>query len=258
MNDTHGKDDNHDNDEARRGEAENAASGGNRYKLRIDKGEYESTRPVLTGRELLILAGKNPPEGFQIFQKSGSTLIEIKLDDPVDLRKPGVDRFVTLPLDQTEGEVAVAGDEAISLPAERREQRRHFRLPEHDEEFLDSLGLDWETVREKLPDGVILRLVIYDYPVPAGYTVAKVTLYLRIEPTYPDTQIDMVYFLPHLQRRDGRAIGALASEDFDGKTWQRWSRHRTNANPWRAGVDDVSTHLAAVDHWLTRELAKAA
>jgi hypothetical protein len=255
MTDQNGKDDHRDNEEARRGAAETKAShGGKEYKLRIDKAEYESTQPVLTGRELLLLAGKTPPEDFQIFQKTGSALVEIKLEETVDLRQPGVERFVTLPLDQTEGEVAIAGHEAIALPAARRQLRRHFRLPEHDEEFLGSLGLDWETVRE----GGILRLVIYDYAVPAGYTVEKVTLFLRIEPAYPDTQIDMVYFLPHLHRRDGRTIGALSTEAFDAETWQRWSRHRSAQNPWRAGVDNVSTHLVAVDHWLACELAKGA
>jgi hypothetical protein len=253
MTDDHGKDDQGDKDEARRGEAE-ASHGGKEYKVRIDKGDYESTRPVLTGRELLLLAQKIPPEGFQIFQKTGDRLVEIKLDQTVDLRQPGVERFVTLPLDQTEGEVTMAEYEPTSLLAEHRQLRRHFRLPDHDEEFLDSLRLDWETVRE----GEILRLVIYDYSVPARYSIDKVTLYFRIEPTYPDTQIDMVYFLPHLQRQDGHAIGALSAEEFDGKTWQRWSRHRTTENPWRAGVDDVSTHLAAVDHWLARELVKGA
>jgi hypothetical protein len=245
-----------DSHPARRDEADEASSrGGNDvYKLRIDKENLQSEVPVLTGRALLDLAGKNPPEQFQIFRKMpGGQLIEIPLDGNVDLREPGIERFVTLPLDQTEGELA-AGGEVSAPPAERRQLRRHFRLPEHDEAFLDGLGLDWETVREK----DILRLVIYQYPVPAGYTLCKVTLNLRIEPAYPDTQIDMVYFLPHLCRVDGRAIGALSTDDFDGATWQRWSRHRTSGNPWRLGLDDISSHLALVDHWLARELMKAA
>jgi len=254
----HRHDEHHKRDDHEPGHDEAGGNEKKTYKLRIDKTEFEVSTPVLTGRELLMLAGKKPPEQFQIFHKVSGNLVEIPLIDTVDLRKHGVERFVTLPLDQTEGEVMLAGDEGHSSPAQCRQLRRHFRLPEQDEEFLHSLGLDWETVREELDQSQILRLVIYDYPVPGGYSVEKVTLYLRIEPTYPDTQIDMVYFLPHLERRDGRSIGALATELFDGESWQRWSRHRTDENAWRPGVDDVSTHLAAVDHWLVRELVKAA
>lgn len=210
-----------------------------RFRLRIDKGNYETDRPLETGRQLLALAGKTPPEQYQVFRKmKGGELVEIGLDETVDLRDPGVERFVTLPLDQTEGEGPAL--------------RRAFPMPEADGAFLDSLGLLWETVR----DGTLGRLVIHDYPVPAGYTVDRVRLNLRIEPLYPETQIDMAYVTPALVRRDGVAINNLADDPFDGIVWQRWSRHRTPANPWRPGVDDVSTHLALVDHWFAREFTK--
>lgn len=207
----------------------------------IDKVRFETDQAIWTGPQLLALAGKNPPQNYQIFEKKpGGQLEEIKPGQTVDLREPGVERFVTLPLDQTEG--------ADAPP------RRQFALPERDTEFLDRLGLKWEMVR----DGPLGRLVIHEYPVPRGYNVKRVRLNLRVEPTYPDTQIDMAYFLPHLARADGRPIGALACDAFDGEIWQRWSRHRTQANPWRPGIDDVSTHLALVDSWLRSAIAKAA
>jgi hypothetical protein len=254
MHDRHDETGNRKGDQDRREPAKHEKT---TYKLRIDKTDFEVSKAVITGRDLLVLAGKKPPEQFQIFQKAHGGLVEIALDGTVDLSKPGTERFVTLPLDQTEGEVVVAGDPA-ALPARRRELRRHFHLPEHDEDFLERLRLDWETVRHGQGQNQVLRLVIYDYPVPPGYTVDKVALFLRIEASYPDTQIDMVYFLPHLHRRDGRSIDALSTESFDDKSWQRWSRHRTSENPWRPGVDDISTHLALVDHWLARELSKTA
>lgn len=102
----------------------------------------------------------------------------------------------------------------------------------------------------------INRVVIYDYPVPDGYNIKKVNLNLRIEANYPDVQIDMVYFYPALVRKDNTPIKALAIDNFDEKSWQRWSRHRTPKNPWRPGIDDISTHLLLVDEWLISELAK--
>jgi hypothetical protein len=63
-----------------------------------------------------------------------------------------------------------------------------------------------------------------------------------------------VYFCPHLARADGGQIRALTTRRFDDKDWQQWSRHRTAANPWRPGLDDLAGHFMLVDNWLLREL----
>ena len=207
------------------------------YKVQIDKQQLETQEATPTARELLVLAGKLPPEHFALYRKDKGQPQRLQLDERVDLREPGVERFVTLPLDQTEG--LGAG-------------RRQFSLPQEDMEWLESLGLVYELVAE----GGVPRVVIYGWPVPGGYNVAKVDVNVRVDPGYPDTQIDMAYFTPALARRDGRPIGATSDDSFDGKIWQRWSRHRTAANPWRPGLDGLSTHFALVDDWLARELRK--
>lgn len=127
--------------------------------------------------------------------------------------------------------------------------RREFRLPEEDEQSLNARGLPWETILE----GGSRWLIIHEYPIPAAYNHATVSLALLIPPGYPDTQIDMVYFYPALA--NGRSINALSPHALDGKTWQRWSRHRTGLNSWRPGIDGVDTHLGSVDDWLRRELS---
>ena len=130
--------------------------------------------------------------------------------------------------------------------------RRHFQLPADDTEYLENCGLQWETVTENNVRGV----VIYGSPVPAGYNVTTVDIYLRIVNGYPDTQIDMAYIYPLLARSDGRGIRAVVTCNFDGKVWQQWSRHRTGANPWRQGLDNIESHLILVEDWLKRELGK--
>ena len=131
--------------------------------------------------------------------------------------------------------------------------RRDFNLPPDDVVFLDLHHPGWEAFR----DGTTNWLLIGQFVVPAGYTISATTVALRIEPAYPDTQIDMAYFFPALCREDGKPIPAIGStEAVDGKTFQRWSRHRTGENPWRPGIDDVSTHLAQVQHWFLREFSK--
>jgi E2/UBC family protein E len=79
---------------------------------------------------------------------------------------------------------------------------------------------------------------------------------LRIKPSYPDDDIDMVYFHPALALTSGKSIGQLSLLALDGKQYQQWSRHRTPANPWRPGLDNVCTHLLQVNNWLERELKK--
>jgi hypothetical protein len=75
-----------------------------RYIIRIDKVKYTVNTPRKTGRELLTLAGKTPPERFSLSQKlHGGHVEAIGLDEVADFTCPGVERFMTLPLDQTEG-----------------------------------------------------------------------------------------------------------------------------------------------------------
>lgn len=211
---------------------------GKKYRIRIDKTLYTVSIDHMSGRELLELANKTPIEQHALYQKlHGGITKRITLDEEVDFTFPGVERFVTLPLDQTEG---------------RGSLRRMFDLPESDLENLSLLQLNWETVIENN----LKRIVFYDYPIPVGYNVEKVDLNLRIEASYPDSQIDMVYFNPSLSRNDNVEIKAIAIDSFDGKVWQRWSRHRTGNNPWRPGIDDILTHLLLVNEWLKNELKK--
>ena len=208
------------------------------YKVQIDKTHYELENATPTARELLVIAGKQPPENFALYFKPHSGApVRIAIDEKADLREPGVERFVTLPLDQTEG---------------LGEGRREFDLPAEDAEWLEACGMCYELVN----DGAVPRVVLHDFPVPAGYNADAVSVNVRIETGYPDAQIDMAYFFPALVRLDGKPIGALCQDHFDGKVWQRWSRHRTGTNPWRPGIDNLATHFALVENWLQREIAK--
>jgi len=75
-----------------------------RYIIRIDKTKYEVTVGTRTVREILTLAGKTPLEQYKLTQKHhGGAAVTIGLEDTVDFREPGVERFMTLRLDQTEG-----------------------------------------------------------------------------------------------------------------------------------------------------------
>jgi hypothetical protein len=117
---------------------------------------------------------------------------------------------------------------------------------------LDARGLPWENVLS----GGERWLLVHGFPLPSGYNHRDVTVALHIVGGYPTAPLDMVYVYPPMARADGRAIGALTGMMIDGRPYQRWSRHRTNDNPWRPGVDDIAAHLALVEEWFARELRK--
>jgi hypothetical protein len=130
--------------------------------------------------------------------------------------------------------------------------RREFDLLPLDRQFLDEYGLPWEAI----VDGS-QWVLIHDFPVPRGYSREAVTAAIRIETGYPNTELNMVYFFPALARRDGRPIGASdAQQTLDGKSYQRWSRHRTPMNPWKIGRDYIGTHVILIEDWLDREFEK--
>ena len=73
------------------------------YKFKVDRAHFETEQECLTGREILTLAGKNPYNRFQLNQKFHGSVKKVEYDEKVDFTTPGVERFMTLPLDQTEG-----------------------------------------------------------------------------------------------------------------------------------------------------------
>jgi len=136
--------------------------------------------------------------------------------------------------------------------------RRDFDMPQEDEEHLNAINLPWETVEEKNTSGEKTQwLIIHNYVVPNGYNQSAVSLAIQVPSNYPIAGFDMVYFYPALLRTDGVPIGATGSTATICNTiYQRWSRHFTPENPWRAGFDSVSTYLSIIEEWLTREFNK--
>lgn len=130
--------------------------------------------------------------------------------------------------------------------------RRDFDLPAQDERFLEQYGCPWETVADGSQ-----WVLIHEFPTHEGYDHARVTAAIRMETGYPDAELHMVYVFPALARKDGRPIGKTrVRQTICGKTYQRWSRHRTAQNPWRPGFDGLETHVYLIEDWFSREFEK--
>lgn len=209
-----------------------------KYRIRVDKVHIVVDVPSLLGRKILELAGKTPPDRWMLTQvfRHGE-FKPIGLDDVVDFTEPGVERFTTLPKDQTEG---------FAPP------RNQFTLPEEDVTALQVGGYNWETVSS---GGT--WLIIRGFKLPACFAPSECSVAISIPSGYPTSPLDMAFFNPPIRRVDGRPIANTeASASIDGENWQRWSRHYTAENPWKPGEYNTVTHLHLVQSWLDREAAK--
>ena len=131
--------------------------------------------------------------------------------------------------------------------------RRQFILPEEDEACLAARSATWEAIIEGVIPNQTKWVIIPEFFIPEGYNYRSVSAALRIHPSYPDIEIDMVYFYPELALTNGRTINKLTPLLIDGRQYQQWSRHR-QPGEWRPGVDNIGTHLLQVDVWLNNEL----
>ena len=208
-----------------------------KYLIRINKDKYEVEKEIITGREIILLAGKSPDSnGVRMFTKSGKKMVG--LDESIDLRESGVERFVLVPLDCTEG----------FATAEPFKQ-----LTTDDVSFVKSYS---EELVDFITKGNTCWTVFRQFKLPEGYNVDVADLAIMVPSNYPLGRLDMFYFSPALSRKDAKPIGALTSTTLEGKNYQRWSRHRTPANPWNPEIDNLESHVMLATSCLEAELKK--
>lgn len=74
------------------------------YRIRVNGEAFVVHDAKPTGRAILTLAGLLPAENYTLRVKlAGQKPQKVGLDEHVDLRHPGVEKFKALPRDQTEG-----------------------------------------------------------------------------------------------------------------------------------------------------------
>jgi hypothetical protein len=73
------------------------------YRIRIDKEHYVVHQPSMTGTEILALAGKTPDKYHLYEHFHGGQTKVIQPTDRVDFTGPGVERFTTMKIENTEG-----------------------------------------------------------------------------------------------------------------------------------------------------------
>lgn len=127
-------------------------------------------------------------------------------------------------------------------------------LPAADVAFFESKSLNHTVALDAGMTCVLMR----QFELPAGLSVPKADLLLRLSPGYPDVPPDMWWFSPAVFRSDGSRIEATDSiEHYLGRDWQRWSRH-LDPQRWMAGVDSLESYLALIVSELRRAARMAA
>ena len=121
-------------------------------------------------------------------------------------------------------------------------------LPEIDRDYLLEKKLHFKEVQSGPHKGIIL----IDFPLPFGkFNYEKTDILIILPPGYPDSAPDMFYVFPPLLltpiNRPARAADAVFQ--FDGRNWQRWSRH-FDRKEWRAGIDSLISYLKKVENAL--------
>lgn len=215
-----------------------------KWKLNVQGVVLTVDEPTIEVRKAIKNAGFDPTQDWiVILRVHGEPKREVGLDFVIDLRTPGIEKLRLTPREVNNGE-------APATP------RRQFALLAIDERFLNALDLFWETIVDQAvsPSKSRRWLLIYSYPVPAGFTVERTLLALEIPPTYPGAQIDMFYTNPPLRLKSGRPIDRTQiSATILGTPFNGWSRHRGAQSQWNPASDNVSTHLALVEAAMSRE-----
>lgn len=114
-------------------------------------------------------------------------------------------------------------------------------LSEGDEAYLRERGFSYEVIAE----GQMFSLIIRGFCLPEGYEPQIVDLLLRLPGEFPDAAPDMYWTHPIVRYVGGGVPAATGDRlDYQGRTWQRWSRHLAVA--WRPGIDNLQTYLRLI------------
>jgi len=74
-----------------------------RYRIRIDRERIVVETSELTGHAILALVGKTPQQYLLSQRLRGGAVKSVEPDQVVSFVAPGVERFMTMPKDATEG-----------------------------------------------------------------------------------------------------------------------------------------------------------
>jgi len=195
------------------------------YRILIDDRETEWGQKTISGHALKILAGVDSATyGVWLEVRGGGEDQLVSNEDLIDLSRPGVERFFTGLRETTEGRTAIV-------------------LPQKCRSYMVEHGINYEQVDIAGQKAIILS----NFALPKDkYSESHADILIMLPAGYPDSAPDMFYTLPWLKLKASGGFPRAADHpiSFDGKEWQRWSRHN---NEWRGGVDGIWTMMKRIE-----------
>jgi hypothetical protein len=190
------------------------------FNFTMEERQMSWGKSLVSGKALRNLAGVD--ERYTIYlEVRGGHDRPIGDSDLVDLSGKGIERFITVMRETTEGRVA---------------------LPSSDSRYLEDNGLTYEIIGEVDAGGVVIK----DFPLPPGkFDRDTINIMIQLPAGYPDASVDMFYTYPWIKLKSTGAYAKCAdvAHQFAGTNWQRWSRHAD----WRAGIDGIRTIVARAE-----------
>lgn len=190
------------------------------FNFTIEQRQMSWGRNLISGKAVRNLAGVD--ERYTIYlEVRGGHDRPIGDTDLVDLSGKGIERFITVIRETTEGLGA---------------------LPSADRQFIEDHGLIYEIIGDAGSTGVVIK----NFPLPPGkFDRDVVDVMIQLPAGYPDASVDMFFTLPWIKLKATGQYANCADQPhaFASQIWQRWSRHAE----WRAGIDGIRTMVARAE-----------
>lgn len=195
--------------------------------------------PQITVRDALVKAGLDPDQGWTAVLKFvGAPKESVQLNDTIDLSRKGIEKLWLRPDHVNNGEAHAPVNRAFVLRAE-------------DEDYLAKRTESTETII----DGGKRWFILRGYKLPDGYRQEAVDIAVLMPPSYPAAQLDMFFCAPHLSLESGHPIPQTQSrQTIAGRSYQRWSRHRSGPTVWNPAKDSLISHIALIEDAIAREV----
>lgn len=118
-------------------------------------------------------------------------------------------------------------------------------MPESDVTYLVSKYTDFDVIT----NGNDLHVIFPNHSFPDVYQTRQADLLIILPVGYPNAKLDMFWTYPDVKLTNGTwPTSSEVHQDFNAKSWQRWSRHIN----WRSGIDSLRTFVTAVQREILR------
>lgn len=201
------------------------------YKVKIDDKKHNIDDAKPTGRQLLDKSGNRPVEEFVIFVFLDNGLMEeISLNETVDLRRRGVEKFITFKTDRlfrfeldgrtfewganlitglTLKKLAKVNVEKYDIFLELRDDVKNKRIGDHESVDLSEGGLErFFTKKSNKIVTIIVEGVPHDWPKNQSISYGEVVAFEY--PNYEQNS-DITYSVMYEKGRGNKPEGTLSS-----------------------------------------------